>query len=222
VNRGLSGYNTSQALKLLPEIFSPASADGPKIKYLVVLFGANDACVPLPTNNQHVPLDQFRRNLASIVTHPTIASHSPRILLVTPPPLDEIRITKLDLANGHPAATRQAKVSAAYSQAVREVAAEHADTVTLIDLWQGLMDRAVEKTPGFDPAEGQTLGDPEGGVRGHLEHLLPDGLHMSGESYRVFFDLVKGHIGTEWAGTEEEARVGYVLPDWRKAPKLED
>lgn len=164
-----------------------------------------------------MPLDEFRRNLTSIVTHAAITSHRPKILLVTPPPLDEIHITKLDLAAGHPAATRQAKVSAAYSQAVREIAAAHPDTVTLVDLWRGIMDRAIEKTSGFDGSGGKALGDPDSGLRGYLEHLLPDGLHMSGESYRVFFELVKGHIGGEWAGTEE-----YVLPEWRTAPKLEN
>lgn len=221
VNRGLSGYNTSQALRALPQIFTPAREGGPQIKYLVVLLGANDACLPLPTNHQRVPMDEFRRNLTSIITHPTITSHKPKILLVTPPPLDEIHLTKLDLASGHPSATRKAKNSAAYSQAVRDIAAEHSDTVTLIDLWKGLMDRAVEKTPGFDPSSGVMLGDPECGLRGYLEHLLPDGLHLSGESYRVFFDLVKGHVGDEWAGTDEEDRVGYVLADWKVAPKLE-
>lgn len=35
VNRGLSGYNTSQALKALPQIFSPPTEGGPQIKYLV-------------------------------------------------------------------------------------------------------------------------------------------------------------------------------------------
>lgn len=85
------------------------------------------------------------------------------------------------------------------------------------------MDRAVAKTPGFDAAGGGgTLGDPDGGVRGYLEHLLPDGLHMSGEAYGVFFDLVRAHVGSEWAGAAEEERVGYVLPDWRVAPRWED
>lgn len=222
VNRGFSGYNSSQALQALPQIFTPATEGGPRIKYLVVLFGANDACVPVPVEYpQHVPLDEFRRNLAAIITHPTIASHRPKILLVTPPPLDGIYIAKLDAAAGQPIATRQSKVSAAYTQAVREVAAEHAGAdVTLIDLYKAIMDRAVAKTPGFDPIKCKPLGDPECGLRGYLEHLLPDGLHMSGESYQVFFDLVKGHIGAEWAGTDEEDRVGYVLPEWRYAPWL--
>ena len=186
----------------------------------LILLGANDACVPLPTNFQHVPLDKYKENLTRILNHPIIAAHNPKIFLVTPPPLDEIRVTALDLANGHPAAARQTKVSAAYSEAVREVAAKHPG-VTLIDLQKALMDRAIEKTPGFD-REGPPLGDPESGVRGYLEELLPDGLHLSSESYRIFYALVRPHIGSEWAGTEEADRVAYVLPDWRQAPWLSE
>lgn len=140
---------------------------------------------------------------------------------MTPPPLDEIHITKLDLAWGHPESTRKAKISAAYSEAVRQVAAEHPDT-TLLDLWKAVMDVAIAKTPGFDPKSGVTLGDPDSGLRGHLEHLLPDGLHMSGEAYRIFFDAIKPHFGSEWESFPEEDRVGYTLPDWTRAPKMED
>ncbi|KAK0621375.1 SGNH hydrolase-type esterase domain-containing protein [Bombardia bombarda] len=222
VNRGFSGYNTSQALKALPRIFAPPNPGGPKIEYLFILFGANDACVELPTNHQHVPQASFKANLRSIMAHPSIAAHKPKIFLVTPPPLDEIRITELDLAAGHPAATRQAKISASYSETVRQVAAELPD-VTLVDLWEAVMDTAVAKTPGFEQKPGgPLLGDPESGVRGYLKHLLPDGLHLNAESYRIFYDLVRPHLGSEWAGTREEDRVGYVLPDWRVAPWLED
>ncbi|KAH8894825.1 SGNH hydrolase [Thozetella sp. PMI_491] len=219
VNRGLSGYNTSNAVKALPDIITPPVPGGPKIAYLFILFGANDASILLPTNKQHVPLEQYSANLSAIVTHPSITAHNPKIFVVTPPPLDEIRITALDLAWGHPAATRQAKVSASYSEAARQVAAAHPG-VTLIDLWQALMDRAIAKTPGYDP-KGPMLGDPEGGQRGYLEQLLPDGLHLSGEAYQVFYDIVKPHLGSEWAGTAEEDRVGFVLPDWRVAPWLD-
>ncbi len=175
-----------------------------------ILLGANDACVVLPTNRQHVPLDQYRANLAGIINHPNVQAHKPEIFLITPPPLDEIRITKLDLALGHPAATRQHKVSTAYSEAARQVAAAHPGVV-LIDLWKAVMDRAVEKTPDFDPS-GPSPRRPRGWKRGYLEHLLPDGLHMSGEAYEVFYDIVKPHMGSEWAGTEEEARGGLHPP----------
>ncbi|RKU44182.1 hypothetical protein DL546_007138 [Coniochaeta pulveracea] len=217
VNRGLSGYNTSQALKHIDQIFTKPTEGGPKIKYLFVLLGANDACVKMPTNQQHIPLDKYKENLTKIITHPLITAHNPKILLVTPPPIDEIHITKLDLAWGHQEATRKAKISATYSQAVRDVAAEHPGTV-LIDLCKAIMDVAIAKTPGFEPKTGVALGDPESGLRGYLEHLLPDGLHMSGEAYRIFFDAVKGHIES-W---DEESREGYTLPDWQVAPKLED
>ncbi|KAK3357439.1 SGNH hydrolase-type esterase domain-containing protein [Lasiosphaeria hispida] len=218
VNRGLSGYNTSNALRALPQIFAEPVPGGPKIGYLFILFGANDACVPLATNHQHVTLDRFKANLASIITHPTIAAHKPKIFLVTPPPLDEIRLTRLDLAAGHASATRHTRISAAYSEAVRQVAAQQG--VTLVDLHKALMDTAIAKTPGFDPS-GPALGDPECGVRGHLEHMLPDGLHMSAESYRIFYSIVQPHVGSEWEGAPDEEKAGYVFPDWRAAPWLE-
>ncbi|KAK4456180.1 SGNH hydrolase-type esterase domain-containing protein [Podospora aff. communis PSN243] len=220
INRGFSGYNTSNALKVLPDIFPPAAPGGPKLECLFILFGANDACVPLPTNHQHVPLDRYKANLRGIINHPNIVAHKPKIFLVTPPPLDQIRLTELDLAIGHKAVTRHTKVSATYSQAVREVATEQG--VVLVDLWKALMERAISKTPNFDPTTGPSLGDPAGGRRGYLEQLLPDGLHLSAESYRIFYSLVEPLLGSEWAGTPDEARVGYILPDWREAPWLDE
>ena len=184
-----------------------------------ILFGANDACVPLPTNFQHVPINKYKANLVRILTHPNIVAHKPKIFLVTPPPLDEIRVTELDLACGHPSAMRHAKNSAAYSAAVRDVAAEQG--VTLIDLCKAIMDEAIAKTPGFDPTTG-VLGDPETGVRGYLERLLPDGLHLSAEGYRIFYDLVRPHLGFEWAGTDDAPNAGFVLPEWRVAPWLDE
>jgi lysophospholipase L1-like esterase len=239
VNRGFSGYNTSNALSVLPKVFAPPGPGVPELKYLVsssmphgswgaeltlgdqfILFGANDAAVPLPTNFQHVPLDKYKANLTRIVNHPIITSHKPKIFIVTPPPLDQIRVTVLDMEHGHPAAARQTKVSAAYSEAARQVAAENAG-VTLIDLHKALMYRAIEMTPGFDP-KGPALGDPEGGIRGYLEHLLPDGLHLSAESYRIFYDLVRPHIDVNPPSRENQDRTGWVLPDWREAPWLEE
>ncbi|KAK3380057.1 SGNH hydrolase-type esterase domain-containing protein [Lasiosphaeria ovina] len=221
VNRGLSGYNTSNALQALPRIFPSPAPAGSKIEYLLVLFGANDASLPLPTNRQHVPLDRFKINLTRIITHPNIAAHKPKIVLITPPPLDEIHIASKDVADGHGQATREAKISAEYSEAVRQVAAANPDVI-LVDLWKALMETAVAKTPGFDASSGAVLGDPGSGVRGHLEHLLPDGLHMSSEAYRVFYDLVEPLVGAEWAGTPQEDRVAYVLPDHRVAPWLSE
>lgn len=235
INRGFSGYNTKNAVELLPQIFLPPSPSNPKIEYLVsdkicllvlrpccmfdvvtladsnhcmlqlVLLGANDACLPIPTNTQGVPIDEYKENLVKIITHDHIKAHNAKILLVTPPPVDEIRITALDLAMGHPQATRQAAVSAAYSETARKVAAD-IPGVEIIDLHKAIMDEAISLTPDFD-ANGPALGCP-GGKRGALEQLLPDGLHMSGKAYRVFLDIVKPHIGPFPARQA-------VFPDWR-------
>ncbi|KAI1433615.1 SGNH hydrolase [Xylaria sp. CBS 124048] len=203
INRGFSGYNTNNALELLPEIFLPPSATNTRIEYLLVLLGANDACLPVETSSQGVPIDQYKENLIKIITHEHIKAHNPKILLVTPPPLDEFQSLRTDLANGHKEAVRKAAVSARYSETARQVAAE-VPGVILIDLQKELMQKAVDMTPDFDPS-GPQLGYP-GGKRGALEHLLPDGLHMNGEAYKVLFDIVAPHI---------ELPIDTVYPDWR-------
>ncbi|KAK1970350.1 GDSL-like Lipase/Acylhydrolase [Colletotrichum sublineola] len=205
VNRGFNGWNTANAVKYLTEMFPPPSESGPRLKCLVVLLGANDAVRPMETTVQHVPLSDYKKNLVKIVTHSNITGHNPRILLVTPPPIDEIRVTELDLAAGHPKSQRTSKISAEYTQAARDVAAE-VPGVVLVDLWQALMDRAVSMTPGYE-AGGPLLGTPELGERGGLADLLPDGLHMSGEAYRVFYTTLLAQLG-DWC---EDT----VFPDWR-------
>ncbi|KAJ2988982.1 hypothetical protein NUW58_g3698 [Xylaria curta] len=235
INRGFSGYNTKNALELLPQIFLPPSPTNPRIEYLVcygagratcpalssvhplVLLGANDACLPVPTSTQGVPIAQYKENLikrssrrmlpdtdpALVITHEHIKAHNPKILLVTPPPLDEIRSFAIDLEKGHKERVRTAAISAQYSETVRQVAAEQG--VMLIDLQKAVMEKAISMTPDYDPS-GPPLGYPEG-KRGALERLLPDGLHMSGEAYKVLFDIVKPHI--------KLPNDYYVFPEWR-------
>lgn len=110
---------------------------------------------------------------------------------------------------------RETARSAMYSQAAREVAASVPGTV-LIDLQKALMNYAVEKTPGWDESKG-VLGTLESRERGYLPHLLPDGLHLSGEAYRVLWDLVKSEIDVP-----VEGYAGYVWPEWRTAEWLRE
>jgi len=48
VNRGFSGYNTRQALSVLPKIVP--SPDHAKIRFMTVFFGANDASLATAPN----------------------------------------------------------------------------------------------------------------------------------------------------------------------------
>ncbi|KAF4506790.1 hypothetical protein G6O67_006835 [Ophiocordyceps sinensis] len=213
VNRGLSGWNTANAMQYIDDIIPEPRASSPVIKFLIVLFGANDAVMPLPTTSQHVPLDEYKRNLTDIITHPHVQAHKPTILLVTPPPVDEMKLTRLDTAEGHASAIRSFATSAAYSEKAREVARENAGVI-LIDLWQALMDRAIALAPGEYQPGGPWLGSPENGKAGGLEQLLPDGLHMSGDAYRVLYEQIRPHIGQQWTNLPGRDRTGFLFPDW--------
>lgn len=212
VNRGFSGWNTKNTVQYLDELFPAPTADAPKIKYLLILLGANDAVLDWAPTKQHCPLDQYKENLGKIVSHPSIRAHAPKILLVTPPPLDEIKHAHVDRGHGLPNPQREHAVSAAYCDKAREVARENPDVV-LIDLWQAVMDKAIEMTPADYESGGPWLGSPENGKSGGLDSLLPDGLHMSGDAYRVFFEAVRPHIGSEWA---DEPDKDFVYPTWRQ------
>ncbi|KAI1851361.1 hypothetical protein JX265_000405 [Neoarthrinium moseri] len=233
VNRGFSGWNTQDALRYLPEIFPAKGSNetsAPRLRYLLILLGANDACLPHSYPTQYCSLDDYRANLKAIITHPNITAHKPTILLVTPPPLDETRIHQYDiLENNLEELTRNAANSAKYSQAARDVAAEVPGTV-LVDLQDGLMKHAVSLTGKLEsfeydadgkPLLGYLLKDDEGKIRGRrggLGQLLPDGLHLSGEAYRVFFDLVRPHIGPfpeKLDDKGEKSEFANPFPDWR-------
>lgn len=177
----------------------------------IILLGANDAVLPLETTSQHVPIETYKENLGKIINDPRVRAHNPKILLVTPPPVDELKLKGLDIEQGHASAIRSSAVSTAYAEKAREVARENPGVV-LIDLWQAIMGEAISMSPGDYQPGGPLLGSPENGKAGGLDKLLPDGLHMGGDGYRVFFDTIKAHIGQE---IDPENRADYVLPDWR-------
>lgn len=165
----------------------------------LILFGANDACLPDAPSGQHVPLEEYKKNLKIIVTHPSIMAHNPTILLVTPPPLNEVHLEQEDLAKGKSALTRHQSVTAQYAQAVREIAAEYTNVV-LVDLWAAMMKEATRLTSSQVDNETKTrlLGSLGQSESQGLRHLLVDGLHLTGFGYEVFYREVKPAIGKTW------------------------
>ena len=64
--RGLSGYNTRWALKVLPRAMEGA-ADAADPAAVTVFFGANDASLPDQVQaHQNVPLHEYQTNLRAI------------------------------------------------------------------------------------------------------------------------------------------------------------
>ncbi|KAE8446791.1 hypothetical protein EG329_011568 [Mollisiaceae sp. DMI_Dod_QoI] len=221
VNRGLSGYNTANAMVILQDIIPPPNYA--KVAFMLILFGANDACLPDSPSSQHVPLEMYRQNIKDILTHPAINAHNPTIFLVTPPPINEMQIWDGDHAKGYPTITRRQSVTAQYADAVRQIATESKnDKLVLIDLHSAMMQKAITLTPGY--VEGASLlGTLQGGDSVALKTLFNekrnpymlflavDGLHLTGAGYKVFIEELLPHIQTP----------PFIFPVWTDAPRID-
>lgn len=173
--------------------------------------------LPWSPTKQHVPVEEYKENLVKIITHPRIQEHKPKIFLVTPPPVDELKHGKRDTEFGHPSSMRTSAVSASYSEKAREVSRELPDVI-LVDLWQAIMDKAISMAPDDYQPGGPWLGSPENGKAGGLDSLLPDGLHMNDEAYQVFFETIRPAVEEEFRkakeGKEEDA--DFVFPRYQR------
>ncbi|WZZ44341.1 hypothetical protein YC2023_040600 [Brassica napus] len=88
VVRGYGGYNTRWALFLLHHIFPLGSLTPPVAT--TIFFGANDAALKGRTSDrQHVPVEEYKENIRTMVQHLKKCSPTMLIVLVTPPPIDE-------------------------------------------------------------------------------------------------------------------------------------
>ena len=146
-----------------------------------------------------------------MLRHPSVRAHGATILLVTPPPVNEVQLEVEDLQKGYSAVTRHQKVTAEYANAIREIAAEFEDQgVILIDLWTAMMKEAIRQTQDYLEG-GCLLGSKESGDSGGLRNLLVDGIHLSGAGYKVFLNEVLPTIGKGW-DDEGDDKPSYIFP----------
>ncbi|KAK0264026.1 hypothetical protein LTR91_022792 [Friedmanniomyces endolithicus] len=129
VNRGLCGYNTLQALRTLS--MSLPHPEKAQVKFLLLMFGANDARISNPYGgpDQSVGIEDFQRNLRHMVCDPSVKAHGEdvHIILVTTPPVDERTYLKSDqdeYAHLGQMLRRTAANTALYAQAVRDLGEE--------------------------------------------------------------------------------------------------
>ncbi|TKA25086.1 hypothetical protein B0A50_06151 [Salinomyces thailandicus] len=215
LNRGLSGYNSTQALQALPLCIPPPSHS--QVRLLTIWLGANDARIPGSPGgpDQSVPIETFKSNIRGIVRHPCVQAHrGVKVVLITTPPVDERKCLKADQEK-YPALAgvlrRSAAHTAAYAQAVRDVGVEL--EVPVVDIWSALVARAGYAGPVEGEAVAGALGLPtcEG-----LQGFLHDGLHFDGEGYRVLFGEVMGLVGRLWPELMP-SRLPMRLPAWDDA-----
>lgn len=105
-----------------------------------ILFGSNDACFLEAQNGQHVPLNQYKKNLVKLVTHPAVEAHKCRLILITPPPVEERRLEHRVKSQGYTKLNRSNERTKQYADASREVANEM--NIACLDLWSAFMAKA--------------------------------------------------------------------------------
>ncbi|KAF1923685.1 glycoside hydrolase family 95 protein [Didymella exigua CBS 183.55] len=191
VKRGFSGYNTVNALSVLPRII-PRPGQG-RVRLLSIFFGANDISFP-DTTGQHVPLRVFEENLRRLIKHPRVQAHEDiRVLLITPPPIDEWGFEHWDEPGR---SARKAATAQKYAEGVRKVGEEMG--VAVVDLWTACMEEA---TVGWNASlltergvEILIPGDMRAERSVVLARLLYDGLHLSGDGYKILYQEMKKTI----------------------------
>ncbi|KAM0874337.1 hypothetical protein ACQ4PT_037495 [Festuca glaucescens] len=168
VLRGLSGYNTRWALKVLDRAMEGAANESADPAAVTVFFGANDASLPDQQQaHQHVPLEEYQTNLRAICAYFKNKWPSAAIILITPPPIHEpARIRDMygdNAPSRQPERTNEA--AGTYAQACIAVAKELDHPV--IDIWT-----QMQQFPDWQTS------------------ALCDGLHFTPFGNKILFDEV--------------------------------
>lgn len=115
----------------------------------MILFGANDACLPgSEPDSQHVPLDIYKANLRRIIkyaSNATAQTQPLRMILVTPPPINEYALEVTDAAKGVLHRRRTAEHTMMYADACKSVGQEL--EISVLDLW-ALCIKGAQYQPG--------------------------------------------------------------------------
>jgi lysophospholipase L1-like esterase len=85
LNRGMSGYNTRWFIDYAKH--SGVWYEPGKIALTIIFFGANDASLAEENPHHHVPLEEYKSNLKTIVAKTQESFPESQILLITPPPV---------------------------------------------------------------------------------------------------------------------------------------
>ncbi|KAF7718958.1 Uncharacterized protein PECH_006303 [Penicillium ucsense] len=206
VNRGFGGYTTAHAIKIAHEIVP--SPDVAKVRLMTIFFGANDACVP--SHVQHVPLEIYKENLQKIIQHPATRAQNPRLVIITPPPVDEYQLEGFDKSKDTVYPSRTAQRAKEYAEAAKEVGASL--KIPVADIWTAFM-AAV----GWQ--EGQALiGSRETPMNSKFGSLFTDGLHLTAAGYRLVYDEVRKTIRAHYPDQDSDA-LPMLFPAWGEAPR---
>ena len=155
----------------------------------MIFLGANDAVLP-NTSGQDVPLNRYCANLKNIIQHPKVRAHATsidrnkpaiKIILVTPPPVDEYQ-----LENNPPLNVRTAERTKSYADSCRRLGEEM--DVAVLDLWAIMMEKA-----GWKGTDGEVLVGSRKRERSDvLGEMLHDGRTINDRSTQALQQLGLG------------------------------
>uniref|UniRef100_K3X0Q9 SGNH hydrolase-type esterase domain-containing protein n=1 Tax=Globisporangium ultimum (strain ATCC 200006 / CBS 805.95 / DAOM BR144) TaxID=431595 RepID=K3X0Q9_GLOUD len=185
INRGLSGYNTRWFVQHALPVIENELQHEYKPSLLTLFFGANDAALATGyAGGQHVPLGEYRANLAHIIR--SLTPHLPpraKILLITPPAI-------IDSARKGGERTNEA--AGEYARACVDIA--QAENVPVLDLY------AFFNTRYPNEAARSTL--------------FSDGLHLSAQGNAVTLALLEHAINDIFDDVELARFKTMQLPDF--------
>lgn len=207
INRGFSGYTAPMGYENLQQFLPAESAPThiiPKVQLMTLFYGANDSCIP--GTAQHVPIATYVSFLKTIINYRALKSHDTKIILITPPPVDEWQLDGND---------RNAEHTAKYARACLQVGQEL--NLPVLDLWTIFMQKA-----GWQHGSKEALAGSKAAPRNEmLADLLSDGLHFTNNGYDLMFDeLVK--VIREKLPDEVPEKLPMIFPDWKDKLGIKD
>ena len=115
-----------------------------------------------------MPLNDYKQYLKAIVQHRNVTAQKPRLILITPPPVNEYKLEESDLVRGLTDPRRTAEHTKKYADACREVGKELG--VAVLDIWSIIMAKA-----------GWREGEPLVGSKNVARNEVLEGLLIDGE-----------------------------------------
>ncbi|XP_796067.4 isoamyl acetate-hydrolyzing esterase 1 homolog isoform X1 [Strongylocentrotus purpuratus] len=190
VNRGFSGYNSRWARMIMQtalptELLKDAVA-------MTVFFGANDASLQEVWPCQFVGVQDYADNMKAIVNYlESNGIRKEKILLITPPPIDEA-LWGAGCKEKGTALNRTLKNSGIYAKACVTLAQDL--DVKVIDIWT-----AMQKEENWGP------------------RFLSDGLHLSADGAGFLYKQLSGFVEDCTSSLSEQfpdwSEVDYANPE---------
>lgn len=133
VPRGFSGYNTRMCKILLPLIFNKDNVKD--VALFIICLGANDCCEADSPTKQHVPIEEYSRNLSEMLEYlKSLGVSNEQMLLMTPPPYNNEAYHQYCISVGRSIPSRSNAAAAKYAAACCYVAKSH--DISVINLYK--------------------------------------------------------------------------------------